>query len=221
MTFCWCPEGQYIMGSPKTEDGRKPDEAQILVKLSKGFWMAKTLVTQRQWASIMGENPSKFIGDDLPVEMVNWNDAQEFVAKLNMQTTDFGRGNVALPTEAQWEYACRAGTISPFSGEAIDDFAWYWDNSEKKSHPVGTKCPNAWGLHDMHGNLVEWCSDWYSDRLTGGVDPAGPESDTQKVFRGGNWLNSASVCRSASRQKGDPALRHFLIGFRPAIISVH
>ena len=219
MTFCWCPPGEFLMGSPETEEGRKPDEAQILVRLRKGFWMAKTQVTQRQWVSIMGENPSKFIGDDFPVETVNWNDAQEFVAKLNMQTTDFGRVHAVLPTEAQWEYACRAGTICPFSGEAIDELAWYWDNSEKQLHHVGTKSQNAWGLHDMHGNLDEWCSDWYKENLIGGVDPVGPEFGTEKVFRGGSWLNSVGVCRSASRQKIDPAIRHFLIGFRVACIS--
>jgi formylglycine-generating enzyme required for sulfatase activity len=199
MTFCWCHPGEFIMGSPETEEGRRENENQVHVTLTKGFWMAKTQVTQKQWAAIMGDNPSYYKGDNLPVECVSWNDAQEFLEKLNEKIGNTDGGKMVLPTQAQWEYACRAGELGPYSGGTIDEVAWYADNSKGKTHPVGMKKSNAWGLHDMHGNIWEWCEDWWDGKLQGGVDPSGPASSSYRLSRGGSWYNFACHCRAADR----------------------
>ncbi|MBR0237218.1 MAG: SUMF1/EgtB/PvdO family nonheme iron enzyme [Thermoguttaceae bacterium] len=202
--FRWCPAGKFMMGY---EDG-----TQHQVTLTKGFWMMETEVTQKQWKAIMGNNPSYFKGDDLPVEEVFWHDCQEFCRK----SAQLGLP-VQLPTEAQWEYACRAGTTGAYAGN-LDEMAWYDSNSGSKTHPVGTKKPNAWGLYDMHGNVWEWCADWDGDYPSGSVtDPAGPSSGSSRVFRGGSWDGHAGFCRSACRSYYEPGPRGYYLGFRGAL----
>jgi formylglycine-generating enzyme required for sulfatase activity len=220
MTFCWCPAGDFLMGSPSTEVGRLSWEDQVKVTLSKGFWMAKTEVTQKQWESLMGSNPSEFEGDDLPVDSVIWDDAQKFLVKLNERLGNEDGGSMGLPTEAQWEYACRAGETDAYSGGTIDEVAWYDDNSGYKTHAVGTKKANAWGLHDMHGNVLEWCQDWYDSELSGGIDPKGPASGTSRVYRGGSWISLAFRCRAANRNGYAPSSSFSNRGFRVARSSV-
>lgn len=218
LPFAFCPAGSFTMGSPAFEERRSSDERQVNVTLSKGFWMAKTEVTQAQWTAIMGNNPSRFNGDDLPVENVSWDDAQEFIKKVNDSGVIPEGWKVSLPTEAQWEYACRAGETGSYSGGTIDQVAWYDDNSGSKTHAVGTKKSNAWGLHDMHGNVWEWCADCYDEELSGGSDPSGPSSGVYRVDRGGSWGNDAALCRAASRRWYYPDSRGNLLGFRPALV---
>ena len=201
--FRWCPPGTFMMGSSIWERDRHTDETQHQVTLTKGFWMMETEVTQKQWNAIMGTNPSEFKGDNLPVEQVSWDDCQEFCRKCAQLGLP-----VQLPTEAQWEYACRAGSTGAYSG----DQGWY-DTS--KTHPVGTKMPNAWGLYDMYGNVWEWCADWYyvypSESVT---DPAGPMNGSNRVYRGGSWFGYSSCCRSAYRAYELPDARLNNLGFR-------
>jgi formylglycine-generating enzyme required for sulfatase activity len=218
MTFCWCPAGDFTMGSPESEEGRSSDEKQVKVTLTKGFWMAKTEVTQAQWTAIMDNNPSRFNGNDLPVENVSWEDAQEFIKKVNDSGVMPEGWNVCLQTEAQWEYACRAGETGSYSGGTIDQVAWYDDNSGSKTHDVGTKKSNAWGLHDMHGNVWEWCADCYDEELSGGSDPSGPSSGVRRVSRGGSWFSFAANCRAALRSRRNPGIRDGNLGFRPALV---
>jgi formylglycine-generating enzyme required for sulfatase activity len=220
MTFCWCPAGKFTMGSPESEAGRSDDENQVEVTLSQGFWMAKTEVAQAQWQAVMGENPSSFKGTNRPVEEVSWSDAQEFLTKLNAVVGNSGGGKMVLPTEAQWEYAARAGETGPYSGGMLDEVAWYDVNSGRNTPPVGTKKPNAWGLHDMHGNVWEWCADSYTSKLEGGVDPQGAASGANRVVRGGSWVNVASYCRVAVRNNNYPSFTNGNIGFRVARSSV-
>ncbi len=220
MTFCWIPPGKFTMGSPSNEEGHSDDENQVEVTLSEGFWMAKTEVTQAQWEAVMGNNPSNFKGANLPVEGVSWYDVREFLTKINEMVGNADGGKMVLPTEAQWEYAAGAWENGPYSGGTLDEVAWHSGNSSSKTHPVGTKKPNAWGLHDMHGNVWEWCADWYASKLQGGVDPQGPNSGTTRVARGGSWNSNARDCRVANRQSGVPTLTFDFIGFRVARSSV-
>jgi formylglycine-generating enzyme required for sulfatase activity len=220
MIFCWCPPGEFLMGSPETEL-RFPDENQVHVIITRGFWMAKTQVTQAQWQAVMGNNPSEFRGHNLPVDSVSWNDAQLFLNKLNLIVCKTDGRQMVLPTEAQWEYACRAGEKDPFSGGEIDEVAWYCDNSGGKSHPVGTKKFNAWGLHDMHGNVSEWCSDRYAQTRLGGSDPVGPSEGSCRVVRGGGWCSDAFGCRAAYRGNyGGQGYKHYGWGFRVCRVSI-
>jgi formylglycine-generating enzyme required for sulfatase activity len=219
-TLCWCPAGKFTMGSPKSETNRSDDENQVEVTLSQGFWMAKTEVTHAQWQVVMGNNPSRFEGANRPVENVSWNDAQEFLTKLNVIVGNSDGGQMVLPTEAQWEYACRAGETGPYSGGSIDQVAWYHENSASKTHDVGTKKANTWGLHDMHGNVWEWCADWYASELKGGVDPRGAASGSGRVGRGGSWGNLAISCRVAGRNGYNPSNAGSFIGLRVARSSV-
>ena len=178
-------------------------------------------VTQEQYEAVMGTNPSMFKGPENPVEQVSWNDAVEFCKKLSTKTGKM----VRLPTEAQWEYACRAGSKTAFGyGDDADysnlgDYAWYTNNSESKTHPVGQKKPNAWGLYDMHGNVWEWCSDWHAESYANAktTDPQGPGSGTHRVVRGGGWCNDPQGCRSAFRFRLTPDRRDYNIGFRVAV----
>jgi formylglycine-generating enzyme required for sulfatase activity len=235
MTFCWIPPGEFMMGSPTTEDGRQDHEAQVKVTLSKGFWLGKYEVTQAQWVALVGENPSSFKGDRLPVEQVTWTEARDWCADLNVnegsEDDPAGGWRYGLPTEAQWEYAARAGTSTGLnSGKELssedrtcrnlDEVGWYWGNSGQRTHPVGQKKPNAWGLHDMHGNVFEWCGDWYGDTLPGGVDPKGAASGSFRVLRGGSWVSNAGNCRVADRDSYFPSLTSLSIGFRVARSSV-
>ena len=218
MPVAFIRPGSFTMGSPANEDGRSSGEEQVDVTLSRPFWLAKTEVTQAQWEAVMGSNPSQFKGANLPVENVSWDDAQSFIAKLNDKQILPQGWKFALPTEAQWEYACRAGEKGPYSGGSLDEVAWYDGNSGSKTQEVGQKKPNAWGLHDMHGNVYEWCVDWYDDTLKGGTDPTGPSSGGFRVYRGGSWLNGASICRAAYRNWRLPGSRFNFLGFRPALV---
>jgi serine/threonine protein kinase/formylglycine-generating enzyme required for sulfatase activity len=199
MIFCWCPPGDFVMGSPVSEMNRQSNESQVDVRLTKGFWMAKTEVTQKQWQSVMGSNPSRNIGENLPVDSVSWNEVQIFLEKLNFRLGNQNGWKTVLPTEAQWEYACRAGEKGLFFGGEIDEVAWYDCNSRGKTHEVGAKKPNSWGLHDMHGNVWEWCHDVYYRNLPGGVNPQGSGMGSHRVGRGGGWHNHFIYCRAAFR----------------------
>jgi len=203
------PAGTFMMG-----EGPKQHE----VTISKPFYVGVTEVTQAQYEAVMGTNPSNFKDATNPVEMVSCNDATEFCKKLPEKT----RQAVRLPTEAEWEYACRAGTATAFSfgdtDSALGDYAWYNANSGGTTHPVGQKKPNAWGLFDMHGNVWEWCADWYGDYPGGAVtDPTGPASGGQRVLRGGAWYYSPVHCRAAYRLGGTPGNQPQSSGFRVVV----
>jgi formylglycine-generating enzyme required for sulfatase activity/predicted Ser/Thr protein kinase len=217
MTMCWCPAGEFVMGSPAGEAGRNTDEAQHRVKLSKGFWLAKTETTQAQWQAVMGSDPSYFKGGSLPVESVSWNNAQKFISRLNTKLALSDGMQMTLPTEAQWEYAARADEAGPYSGGTLDPVGWYKENSGMKTHAVRGKRPNGWGLHDMHGNVWEWCTDWYGEQLTNSTDPVGAASGSVRVFRGGSWYVGANGCRVAYRGVNGS---YGFIGFRVARSSV-
>ncbi len=203
MEMVWCPPGTFTIGS---RDGAHQ------VTLTKGFWLAKTEVTQAQWKSVMGSNPSDHEGDgNLPVERVSWTECDAFCKRAGLE----------LPTEAQWEYACRAGSTGEYAGTGrLEDMGWYDDNSDGQTHPVGQKQPNAWGFYDMHGNVEEWCADWFGDYPKGPVtDPKGPASGSRRVHRGGSWGgigDGVIVCRSANRHYDYPSNTDDNLGFRPA-----
>jgi len=205
----------FTMGSPSSEDGHDDDETQHRVTLTKGYWLGKYEVTQRQWESVMGANPSSFKGRDRPVEQVSWNDCQRFIAKVDAEARRQFGGGARLPTEAEWEYACRAGTIGPYGGNGnLDDMGWYDGNSGNGTHPVGQKQANAWGFYDMHGNVWEWCSDWYGSYGGSATDPIGVAAGEFRVLRGGSWLSLARSCRSAHRDRIGPGRRDDNFGFR-------
>ena len=214
----WIAPGTFSMGSADGESDERPVRT---VRLSNGFWLGKTEVTQAQWEALMGKNPSNFKGPDRPVENVSWDDAVGYCRKLTEREHSAGRlpagYEYALPTEAQWEYACRAGTTGDYSGE-LEAMGWYGQNSGSATHPVGKKQPNAWGLYDMHGNVWEWCRDWKGD-YPGGLttDPTGPSSGSSRVFRGGSWNYSARFCRSAERSGIEPGYSFNFVGLRVAL----
>lgn len=214
----WCPPGTFLMGSPESEEGREDDETQHEVTLTRGFWMAKTECTQEQWESVMGDNPSEFTGPtNLPVEQVSWEDVVEWTTKMNDRHPLPDGWRWTLPTEAQWEYACRAGTAGAYAGE-LDAMAWYQDNSGATTHEVGRKKGNPWGLYDMHGNVNEFCADWYGDYPSGAVtDPTGAADGPGRVLRGGCWYFIAHACRSANRGGSYTDLELPNLGFRPAV----
>jgi len=220
MEMIWCPPGTFLMGSPESEEGWRSTEIQHEVTLTKGFWIARHPVTQGQWETVMGSNPSHFklSGKDAPVEQVNWQEAMDFCARLT--GSDSADGSYTLPTEAQWEYACRAGTTGPYAGSSLDILGWHRSNSGSKTHSVGQKEPNPWGIHDMHGNVYEWCLDWYEEDL--GTEPAtnptGSKEAPDRVIRGGSWLNIAWRCRSADRIRYNPGNRDDYVGFRPVLV---
>ena len=252
----WCPPGSFTMGSPSSEDGRDADETPHRVTLSKGFWLGETEVTQELWKKIEGVNPSYFkSGDDYPAESVSWNDCQAFLEHLAARAPVEGF-RWTLPTEAQWEYACRAGTTSSLPNgkdvrvlglhnvPALDDIAWYAGNSsvdwkgmngydisgwrEKQyagsragTHPVARKAANAWGLHDMLGNVWEWCADWYGEYPSGDVaDPAGAPRGSSRIARGGAWRGNGRYCRPAYRDDFNPVYRFNILGLRLALIPL-
>lgn len=223
MEMVWCPPGSFWMGSPVGEQGRKGDETRHQVTLTEGFWIAKTEVTRTQWISVMGKAPgAEGLSDDTPVTYLEWGDCQAFCRKTGL----------ALPTEAQWEYACRAGSEAPYGGNGkLDNMGWYENNTADLPHPpgktglspVGKKAPNAWGLYDMHGNVDEWCADWYAEYSRDNqTNPKGPAQGEDKVLRGGDNSSDAAKCRSASRgsfppESGFGGLYGF--GFRPVLPS--
>jgi len=216
------------MGSPSDEEGRKGDEAQHEVTLTQRFGIGKYEVTQKLYETVMGANPSMFKNPNAPVGNVSWQDAMDFCEKLTQKHHEEGTlpldHEYKLPTEAQWEYAARAGTTTRFSfGDdetLLGEYAWYSDNTDKPK-PVGTLKPNNLGLHDMHGNVWEWCLDWYGDYGAGKqVDPEGPETGGLRVIRGGSWYNNAQYCRSAYRIQYQPDDRNHNLGFRVAAVQV-
>lgn len=242
--LCWCPQGRFWMGSPTNELERRPDETQVEVMLTKGFWMSKFEVTQGQWKQVAGKRPGDFTdelpeGDDLPLGNVNFAEAEEFCRKL----TELGRQSgdlpknweFRLPTEAQWEYACRAGstTATSFGDKLSSKQANFkgtpYNGAEEgpslnRAAAVGSYPANAWGLHDMHGNTFEWCRDWYHYKLPGGIDPdlrdaeatatKSEHGDISRVRRGGCWADAGWPCRSAFRLRFEPDRRYDHIGFR-------
>lgn len=225
--FVWCPSGEFVMGSPPSEERRETREAQAKVTLSKGFWISKTEVTQSQWAAVMGSNPldgigpygkphpEKNKGPHLPIVGVSWDDAQVFMEKVNSTLGSEDGGKMSLPTEAQYEYAARAGETGMYPGGSLDEVAWHDGNSGGYPKPVGTKKANAWGLHDMNGSAWEWVQDCYYEELPGGTDPIAKETGLDRVIRGGCWFKEATRCRLATRSyRWQGASQCFSIGFR-------
>ena len=215
--FQWCPPGTFAMGGPTIESGHEDDETLHEVTLTKGFWLSKHEITQSQWTDRIGENPSFFEGDDLPVENVTWEDVQEFLVVLN---TAVSGATYRLPTEAEWEYACRSETTTRFywgndaAETEIDDNAWYSENCVA-TQPVGELEPNAWGLLDMSGNVYEWCQDKYGVYPTNAVtDPIGSDAGNTRVVRGGSYVDAALECRTPNRDFRNPDVPIFNIGFR-------
>jgi formylglycine-generating enzyme required for sulfatase activity len=217
MELMLIPPGEFLMGSPAFEDGRGDDETQHKVTLTKPFFMGITEVTQAQFFRVLRKNPSKFKAAKHPVEMVTWDEAVEFCARLSDLPAEKRTGRVyRLPTEAEWEYACRAGTTTAYSfgndkGQ-LSNYGWWKVNSGGASHPVGLKKPNPWGLYDMHGNVHEWVHDWLGGYSGGELtDPKGPVSGSYRVGRGGGWYDWG---RSAFRGRNPPASRSNGLGFR-------
>lgn len=249
----WCPPGRFMMGSPKSEqeeyeprgvvitpvvtvlkwimspseEDLRSDEEQAEVIFSHGFWMSETAVTQRQYEAVCRSNPSTFRGADAPVQNVTWHEAQLFCKELASILHADGvlspEQSVRLPTEAEWEYACRSGTSTPYSfgndRHRLKHYAWFMDNSNNKIFNVGGLHANPWGFHDMMGNVDEWCSDWYTKKLLGGTHPLGPSNGSFKVARGGSVCSLDFGCRSAHRSKYDPNRSNYYQGFRFCISS--
>ena len=211
--------GTFRMGATsEQEDDAYSDEKPVHSVILSSYYIGKTEVTQALWQAVMGSNPSNFKGADLPVECVSWNDCQEFIQKLNSLT---GR-NFRLPTEAEWEFACRGGNNScgyKYSGSNnLGSVAWYDENSGGQTHRVATKAPNELGIYDMSGNVGEWCSDWYADYTSySQTDPTGPQSGSYRVRRGGGWGSYAGHCRSSLRNFSTPAHRPSNFGLRLAL----
>ena len=260
--FHWCPPGTFTMGSPTSEVGRVDRETQHQVTLTRGFWMLETEVTQVMWesvmgnnpsyfvreelpveegvtqamrASVMGNNPSYFVGAKLPVEQVSWDDCQEYIAKLNAHlagTPEYLAGTpgagfkFSLPTEAQWEYACRAGTTTAYHfGDMLTQQQANFDGNQTKevggnqTKEVGSYPANAWGLKDMHGNVAEWCLNLVSDHPSGAVtDASGVDVGSFRALRGGSWNEEAERCRSAFRGGAPPSARFGYIGVRLSLV---
>ena len=241
------PAGSFVMGTPAVnksgfqwlqsigqELGLVPDERQHQVILTQDFWIGKYQVTQKQWQALMEYNPSVFTGDNHPVECVSWDEVKEFCRKLNeLNRKKLPAGyQFDLPTEAQWEYTCRAGTTTDLNNSAnlmtnkgycvnLEKVGWFFYNSEGTTHPVGEKSPNAWGLYDMHGNVFEWCRDWKGFYPMGVIrDPTGPLMGSVRVIRGGGWSYLAEYCRSSYRLGYNPLHRNASIGFRLALVPI-
>ena len=222
--FVWIVPGTFVMGSPVSEDGRDSSEVIHTVTLTQGFWMSDHETTQREYQLVMESNPSNWKGESLPVEKVSWSDAVAYCQKLTERERAAGRITAQqayrLPTEAEWEYAARAGTAGARYRE-LDAIAWHGGNSGSETHAVKQKTANIWGLHDMIGNVWEWCGDWYGDYPTGSVtDPTGPNSGSLRVIRGGGCSDDAGRARSAFRLRYVPGSRYFNLGFRPVLSSV-
>ncbi|MEI6283392.1 MAG: formylglycine-generating enzyme family protein [Alphaproteobacteria bacterium] len=229
LKLVWIEPGTFLMGYEDNDEIDYGSDMRPLTKvtLTQAFWLGQTSVTQGQYETVMKTNPSHFkdAGKDAPVERVSWDDAMTFCKKLTVQERAAGRllteWEFTLPTEAQWEYACRAGSTGDYAGD-LDLMAWYSKNSGKTTHPVGTKQPNAWGLYDMHGNVRDWCLGWYG-RYPGGniTDPGGRPSGSRRIKRGSCWFDSGWGCRSALRGKVSVSdFRNKSTGFRLALNSV-
>ena len=226
--FGWINPGTFMMGLPNDEPERLDNELQYQVTLSQGYWLADSACTQALWQAVMGDNPSRFQDNsNNPVENVTWDDAQAFIQRLNQSQSGL---SARLPSEAEWEYACRAGTTTafafggnitpqqvnyngdyPYAGAAKGEY-------RKKSVAVKSLPANPWGLYEMHGNVWEWCVDWYGDYESGlAVDPAGPRDGSPRMLRGGSWFSDARYTRSAYRRRRNPAVRDGYYGFRLAL----
>jgi formylglycine-generating enzyme required for sulfatase activity len=249
VNVCWCPAGRFIMGSPPSEPERRPGEEQVEVTLTRGFWMAKYETTQGLWKRVVGQLPGELTrqlpaGDDLPVGNVNFAEAEAFCHRLTERCRTSGvlprPWEFRLPTEAQWEYACRAGTTTAtafgdtLSRKQANFKGKPYNGAEEgpslnRAAKVGSYPANRWGLHDMHGNTFEWCRDWYHLRLPGGTDPElyaarssatrSEHGDISRVRRGGCWADDGWPCRSAFRVRFEPERRYDHIGFR--VVAVH
>ena len=205
--------GTFQMGQSADGNNANPVHSVTL----SSYYIGQTEVTQALWKAVMGSNPSRFVGDNRPVEQVSWNDCQTFIQKLNQLTGERFR----LPTEAEWEFAAKGGTRSngyTYSGSnSIDNVAWYWDNSSNKTHPVATKSPNELGIYDMTGNVWEWCQDWYGSYSSSAQsNPSGPSSGSYRIFRGGSWSRDATYCRTAYRGYTAPTSSYYFYGLRLA-----
>lgn len=243
--FCWAPPGTFRMGSPSSEPERRPDEGPVTVTLSRGFWVGKYEVTQGRWTAVMGSfprEPDRGAGDDFPVYWVNYPEAEEFCRRLTAQSRASGalpkNWEIQLPTEAQWEYACRAGTTTATSfGDRLTATqanigspypAGGPADSSGKAAKVGSYPANAWGLHDMHGNVWEWCRDWYHRQLPGGTDPdlsvekgeMNRDGTYSRMRRSGAWIEEGWACRSAVRLRFEPERRSDHIGFRVVAVRL-
>jgi formylglycine-generating enzyme len=219
----WIPPGTFLMGSPADEAGRYDDEPQHRVTLSQGYWLGETAVPQALWQAVMGENPSRFKGAERPVERVSWDDCQSFIARLNELKPGLA---LRLPTEAEWEYACRAGTTTAFhfGNQITPEMVNYHGNypyagGEKgldRDETVAVKAlpGNRWGLYQMHGNVWEWCSDWFEENPSMSEDPQGPQTGAKRVLRGGSWDFLGGHVRAASRDAYEPGERYGSLGFR-------
>jgi formylglycine-generating enzyme required for sulfatase activity len=243
--LCWCPPGKFTMGSPRTEPERRPGEDQVEVTLTRGFWMAKYETTQGQWKQVMGKLPGELTaklpeGDDYPVGNVNFAEAEAFCQKLTERARHAGElprdWEFRLPTEAQWEYACRAGTTTATSfGDKLSSTQANFKGGKpynggqpgpslNRAAKVGSYPCNKWGLHDMHGNIYEWCRDWYHHKLPGGADPdlrdakntatKSEHGTVSRSRRGGCWCDDGWPCRTAFRLRFEPERRYDHIGFR-------
>jgi formylglycine-generating enzyme required for sulfatase activity len=223
LELIWVAPGQFEMGSPADSASNKAEKPQTHVTLTQGFWLGKTEVTQGQYQAVVGTNPSTFqdLGPDAPVERVSWLDAMAFCEKLTARERAAGRlpegYRYTLPTEAQWEYACRAGTTGEYSREP-ETTSWNRGNSGDSTHVVATKQPNPWGFYDMTGNVLEWCFDWYGDYPGGkATDPRGPDRGYYRIARGGSWRTDVQVGRSAARSGGSAGRLDYTLGFRVAL----
>jgi formylglycine-generating enzyme required for sulfatase activity len=249
ITLCWCPPGRFVMGSPRSEPERRPGEDQVQVTLTRGFWTAKYEATQGQWKRVIGNLPGPLTaelpaGDDFPVGNVNFAEAEGFCRTLTERGRQSGvlpmDWEFRLPTEAQWEYACRAGTTTATAfGDRLSSYQANFKGkpyngaepgpSLNRAARVGSYPANAWGLHDMHGNSYEWCRDWYHRRLPGGTDPdlysarstatRSEHGDISRVRRGGCWADEGWPCRSAFRLRFEPERRYDHIGFRVVAVQ--
>ena len=221
------PAGEFLMGSPDSDRYAGGDEKpRHRVRITRPFYLGKYLVTQEQWEAVMGGTPSRFKGPNYPVVQVSWDDCQQFLRQAQRESLGLWRqGQVPLPSEAQWEYACRAGSTTRYcfgnDRSGLREYAWYHASSDSKPRPVGGKKPNAWGLYDMHGNVWEWCQDWYNDDYYADSpkdDPTGPEPASRRVFRGGGWYRAAGYCRSALRDSAPPGTRLAFLGLRVCLV---
>ncbi len=215
--------GSFTMGSPEGEEGRTDYELQHEVTISKSYYLGAYEVTQDQYEKVMGENPSHYNGPKNPVEKVSWEDSVSFCKKLSEMPEEKAAGReYRLPTEAEWEYACRATSPTSYcygdKADALGEYAWFKENSERRTHPVGEKKPNRRGLYDMHGNVIEWCQDLNAPNQSGAATiPQGAFQGLSRVTRGGSWYDDAVYCRSANRRANDPSSRTSNTGFRLAL----